>query len=584
MLKRARYINTLGSDQDMKIIKDLKGVIFAADITTPTEYGDMARPVSDCFWFIDNRLHKFKNDEILMVKGDKIVFLDGHVDNKAEICSMHNGLIWEDAFISEFEEHNTSRLRGGFTGFTYSNGSYRLFSDHVGNRALYYYAEKNKVVISTKLFFITDVLKKNGIRLNVDEQAVRYLISLGFIPDDSTICSNIKRVCPGDYVDINDTGKVSITNYYRPDNTNINSNMTVSDAIDGLDYFFRQAISREYEKDVEYGYRHLVDLSGGLDSRMVSWVAHEMGYEDQINITFCKKDYIDLKIAQEISLDLRHKFIYMPLDDFKWFEDYEINTAMLNASVPYAAATGTRHILDIVKGLNCGIEHTGMVGDAIIGTFYKDKSYNYSEPTGDENAYSTLLKYKVPQDVLNRFANREQYSIYTRGLLCAQSSYMLRQNYFENSSPFLDVDFLDFILSVPFEHRANHKLYLKWILAKYPKAAEYGWEKWHGARPTERSRKFEKKLYQLGYSMDDMITKLLKGNSEVGMNPIDYWFTMYADTAASTNNFFEDCWESIEGILTEGLGKDMYNMYYNGNAGEKMQVITACAGMLLLRV
>ena len=563
----------------MNIFDELKGVVFAVNIAPPKEYSERIELLGDHTWFIDSRLHKFKDDEVLLSDDNEVIFLDGHVENKAQIQEENGKTDWSEALRSELRKSNVARLRGGFAGFGYSDHCYRLFSDHVGNRALYYYSDGSKLIISTKLFFITDILRKNGIKLSVDEQAIRYLLTLGFMPDDSTVCSDIKRVCPGDYVDIYDTGKVNITNYYRPDNTSINGNMTVSEAIDGLDYFFRQAISREYEKDIEYGYRHLVDLSGGLDSRMVSWVAHEMGYEDQINITFCKKDYIDLKIAQKISLDLRHKFIYMPLDDFKWFEDYELNTAMLNASVPYAAATGTRHILDIVKGLNCGIEHTGMVGDAIIGTFYKDKNYNYSEPTGDENAYSTLLKYKVPKDILNRFSNREQYSIYTRGLLCAQSSYMLRQNYFENSSPFLDVDFLNFILSVPFEYRANHKLYLKWISAKYPKAAEYGWEKWHGARPTERSRKFEKKLYQLGYSMDDMITKLLKGNSEVGMNPIDHWYSECKDTANKVDAFFEICQKMLTDILSGNMVQDMCTLYRKGTAGEKEQVITVCAAV-----
>ena len=156
---------------------------------------------------------------------------------------------------------------------------------------------------------------------------------------------------------------------------------------------------------------------------------------------------------------------------------------------------------------------------------------------------------------------------------------MLRQNYFENSSPFLDVDFLNFILSVPFEYRANHKLYLKWISAKYPKAAEYGWEKWHGARPTERSRKFEKKLYQLGYSMDDMITKLLKGNSEVGMNPIDHWYSECKDTANKVDAFFEICQKMLTDILSGNMVQDMCTLYRKGTAGEKEQVITVCAAV-----
>lgn len=48
--------------------------------------------------------------------------------------------------------------------------------------------------------------------------------------------------------------------------------MAVTDLIDMLDEKFRAVVKLEFDKDIEYGYKYLVDLSGGLDSRMTSWV------------------------------------------------------------------------------------------------------------------------------------------------------------------------------------------------------------------------------------------------------------------------------------------------------------------------
>ncbi len=58
----------------------------------------------------------------------------------------------------------------------------------------------------------------------------------------------------------------------------------------------------EFDKDIEYGYKHLVSLSGGLDSRMTTYVANDLGYGDSIvNLTFSKTNYVDEQTAKDIA-------------------------------------------------------------------------------------------------------------------------------------------------------------------------------------------------------------------------------------------------------------------------------------------
>ncbi len=576
----------------MRIFDEVNGILFARNVPIPDDYKDVVGGYmknvfkiengGDTFWYFDKRIHKFYDDEILLQNGSSLFFLDGYVENKDDICKGCNASNWEDAFVGILKNGEIPALRGGFCGFCNEDGRFTLFADHVGNRALYYYSKENVCIISTRLFYITELMKKNDIACRIDERAIRYLLTLGFMPDDSTVCKEVKRVLPGCMVDIMPDGNAVVKCYFKPDNTKIQEDLSFDDAIEGIDQYFRQAIKREFEKDTEYGYRHLVDLSGGLDSRMTSWVAHEMGYTDQINITYCQKDYLDFKIAQGISCDFRHTFLFMPLDDFKWIEDIEQNVMLLNGAVPYSGSTGACRILSMLKGSNCGIEHTGMVGDAIIGTFYKDKEYNYSKPVGNENVYSSFLRYDISKDILLSYKNREQFSIYTRGLLGAQSSYMLRQNYFETASPFLDADFLGFILSVPFEYRVNHRLYLAWIKAKYPDAAKYGWEKWHGVCPTEEARKIIKKIYELKYKVEVMVSKLSSDRMPIGMTPVDYWFGKYPQTARGMDEHFEKSIKSFSGQIEQDLIHNMKEMYYMGKTIEKTMVITACEAITQL--
>lgn len=80
-----------------------------------------------------------------------------------------------------------------------------------------------------------------------------------------------------------------------------------------------------------------------------------------------------------------------------------------------------------------------------------------------------------------------------------QTSYFTRQTYLETGSSFLDVDFLDMMLSIPSHMRCKHYIYLKWLERKYPQAAEFGWEKWKGLKPkisNEKKVQYWIKLYE----------------------------------------------------------------------------------------
>lgn len=550
---------------------DAKGFIICQGLAIPD--GIDAVTIENNIWMADRRLHKFKNDEILYKKDNTWYFLDGYVFNKEEICQKGNVITWNDAFAGLMQsEKMPGSLRGAFCGFWGGEeGTYTLFVDHVGNRGLYYYCQNDIIIISSKFYFIVELLKYNNISLTVDEQAVKYMLEQGFMLDDTTFAIEIKRVCPGEVVEIRDNHIVNKRKYYMIDNTKTDLAMTEREAIDKIDYYFRQAVKREFDKDREYGYKHLVDLSGGLDSRMTCWCAHQMGYTDQTNFTYCRQNYLDFKIAQEIALKLKHTFFFMPLDDFQWYKEVDDILKKNNGAALYAGITGGNRFL---RTLNCeefGIEHTGMVGDAILSTFYSNEKYNYDKPGGNENTYSNILQYNIPKAAIEQYENREQFSVYTRGLLGAQSSYFIRQNYLETSSPFLDVDFLDFVFKIPFKYRRRHYIYLKWIENKYSEASDFGWEKWFGLKP-RLSNIWLKRVVNTTNKYIRKVNNIIGYHSDRGMNPFDYWMSKDTDMLEWVNSCFNENNDYLDKIPDEK--NDILKMFHQGNISEKSQVIT----------
>lgn len=550
---------------------DARGFIICSGLAIPE--GIDVVTIGNDMWMVDRRLHKFKGDEILQKEGNEWFFFDGYILNKEEICQSKNADAWDKAFIMLMRDENCpEKLRGGFCGFWGKGRKYTLFVDHVGNRGLYYYCRNDVLVFSSNFYFIIELLKYNHISLTVSEQAVKYMLEQGFMLDDSTFANEIKRVCPGEVVEIRDNRIINKKKYYLIDNTEPDYNMTEEEAIDKIDFYFRQAVKREFDKDKEYGYRYLVDLSGGLDSRMVCWCAHKMGYTEQVNFTYCRQNYLDFKIAQKIAIELKHTFLFMPLDDLQWYKEVDEVLKKNNGAALYSGITGGNRFLGSINCVNFGIEHTGMVGDAILSTFYDKEEYNYEKPVGNENAHSQIVRYDIPPEVFTGYENREQFSVYTRGLLGAQSSYFIRQNYIETSSPFLDVDFLNFVFKIPFEYRKKHYIYLKWLANKYPEAAEFGWEKWFGIKP-KWSNLWLKRVVNTTNKYVTKINRISGHESNRGMNPYDYWLSNDVDLQNWVNNCFRDNEIYLESI--PNMKDDVKKVFDHGNASEMSQAITA---------
>lgn len=523
-----------------------------------------------------NTLDKFMHDKCMIENEQYIVIQDGYLLNKENLFKQYASSSVDNLIKVMYEKEGDTffRLfRGSFSGAIYDKAldKWLIYTNHIGDHAVFYSVINNIYYIGSQVNYILDACRANHVELHLHEAAAYQMLTFGFMEDDSTYASEIKRLRGGKYICIKN-GNVEVKEYHSFSVEEcLLTEKSEEEWIERIDDAFQRAVQMEYDKDREYGYLHLADLSGGLDSRMNVWVAHTLGIEHLLCLTYCKADYLDEEIAKEISQYWEDELVVKPLDDCSFLYDIDEIIKMNSGLSMYFGITGGNRMLKNLSVWRYGLEHTGQCGDAIIGSFFKEKDDRIKHiPSG---MYSERFKGKLDTGYRDSFDNYEMYLFYTRAFQGANCTHLIRSNYTEVASPFLDVDFLELCLSIPLELRMNHNIYKKWIIKKYPEAAAFRWEKINGLITDTNSKRFMKKLVRRG---PQKIKELFQKNRPAySMNPLDYWINQKLHIQEFFQNYFDSKMELIGQMCSSGLQQDLNDMFDVGNAMEKMMVLTA---------
>lgn len=390
-----------------------------------------------------------------------------------------------------------------------------------------------------------------------------------------TLCDKIKKIQPGCYITYKD-GIIKEKQYFRLDNKP--NSLSYQENIERLEDLFCKAVDKEYAKDKEYGYEHICALSGGLDCRMTSFVAHELGYKKQLNVTFSQSDYWDEIIPKQIARDLHHEWLFKSLDNGMFLFDADYITKRTGGNVLYYATAFSDSLCRYINWSNLGMFHSGQLGDVVIGS--KCKCVDERFVLGD-GAYSLTLINNVNYSPDEKVANKEIGLYYYRYLNGTNNGIQDVYNYTEFSSPFCELDFLTFCLSIPLEYRYKHKIYKDWICAKHPDAANYVWQT-TGAFINEPilnilGRKIPKS--QVKKKFKRKVRKILGRNVEDerrdGMNPLQ----KYLDENTELKLFYDSYKIYLDKIQNKKLKQHVSYLMDSGNAYEKNMALTLLAAI-----
>ncbi len=456
-----------------------------------------------------------------------------------------------------------------------------IYTNHVGDQRVFYFQMAGDVVVSDSIQKLVHYGNEKALTFQLNKKGAYYLLTFGYMLHDETLVNEIKRLKSGHFI-CYENNTLSVKPYFELQNIP-DSKINEAEAIESIDHLFKQAVRREFDKDLEYNFNHLSSLSGGLDSRMTTWVGYELGYKNITTLTFSQSDYLDTTLAQKIATDLGMTWLFKSLDSGNFLHNLEPVIRLNEGIGTYSGQTHGKSAYDLVNFNSFGLLHTGNIGDVIISSFLSTDDYGiptFSKMTSD------TLKHRLEPEQLTEYKNQELFLILNRGFNGALTGNGPIQQYTEVASPFLDVDFMNYCLSIPLKLRKNHYIYKKWIINKYPKAADYVWENLgttiRAKTITIRGKSVPVKMLPhfiwKGMELHLGLKRNTDTSSKFHMNPFDYWYK----TNHALPQFFDTYYqENIYRIPDAELKRDC-ELLFKGTTIEKMQVLSLLAAIKLI--
>ena len=540
----------------------------------------------------NHMIKKFEQDKFFAETDSYIIMLDGVILNRKALLTKIATIIgedfetpWLDCIITLYVtlgELFIKELRGSFTGAIYDKkkDKWIVYGDQIGSKFTFFTKVGDFFCVCEEMGQMYRMMSENNVNYVLSTDAAFLMLTFGFMIDDKTLCEQVRKIQPGCYI-VYENGTITEKTWYVLNNT-FDFSISEEEAIDIVDSYFRQAVNNAFCKDAEYGFNHIVALSGGLDSRMTSFVAHDLGFTKQLNFTFSQSDYLDETIPKQIARDLEHEWIFKSLDNGLWLYDIDEITKHTGGNVIYYGSSHSNSLYKLLNFDGLGIIHTGQVSGGLNGSSVRQWDESFDHFDYQKAMYSTKY-FDYVKHMLTKQINQELGWYYYRCLNGTCYGTQIIYNYTESYSPFLDVDFIEHVLHIPITYRMSHGLYKKWILKKYPMAAKYIWEK-HGHRITAPTLRIGNRemTYDaiINRSLGYLIKKLgfWRNQDRIkGMNPIDYYVSHNEDLRKFISSYFQ----YVEAIQDTELRRVIRDIQNDGSSIEKLQAISILAAVKL---
>lgn len=520
---------------------------------------------------------KFINEKLWIDNEDFFFLTEGLVTNIDILCQSYKAVDYEELIKIIYKEKETffEEFCGNFVGFFWNKKTdiYLAFNNHTGTKKLFHFESDEFIIFSTDLYTLSKTLTQLNINKSLDIEASYLLLTSGFMHEDYTLIKEVKQIIAGQYASV--TNKtIKKKSYFNLKDIKLNSDGE-EEIINNLERLFKESIQLEFEFDKKYNIIPLTTLSGGLDSRMVALTAYDLNFKNQELFNFSEKGYADEVIAGKIAEAYHLKIHQVPLSAYSLVaidDGVKVNDGLTLYS-------GAGHAFEAISKLNTskfGIIHTGMIGDAVLGSFLTGKSEKKAKLIDGLYSFGLFEKAKkILEKSISLYQNEELYKFYNRAFLGANNGFLYFDLIGETQSAFLYPKFISYAYSIPKKLNYKENIYIKWIKKKHPEYAHYIWES-IGGKPTNNLFIRQYYRYKRAIIKRLPIKSIWKNN----MNPEQIWYDNNNEIKRYLDEYFSKNIHKFES--EKELMEDMITLYAKGNITEKTQVLTLLGAYKLL--
>ncbi|MBN1044491.1 MULTISPECIES: asparagine synthetase B family protein [unclassified Clostridium] len=423
--------------------------------------------INDGILFNQKELIYNKNKTILGFMLGEIYDIDNKSLNSLDI----------ENIISIYEKFGVSALKnlnGKFIICIHDQNTNEtiILNDRYGYFTYYYCVEQDKYSFCNDPNILLKYIKKK--QINMD--SVKQFFEFGYMLNNSTLISNIKKMDPGNIIIIKDK-KVKFEKYWKWTDVQKNYKITYEEAIEKCGILWIKSVKKILSKHEKF----VLPLSGGLDSRAILAAIDYLGLNKKIYTAYTigNEKCWDYLIAKEVckKANIKHKLFHFNESEFLTNDvesiKNDLGSVYCIVSLPQKAKYLTKYpFLD------------GFAGDAVLGgsllnkecinniEMYEEHCKKYLGSSGivDKSVIKNIGSFELE---LKKYSDYNSYDYFflnnSRVRNFTMSGTLQNGTSFNNIFPFFDNALIDFIYSLPHEWRVNSKLYKDMLVKFFPK-------------------------------------------------------------------------------------------------------------------
>jgi asparagine synthase (glutamine-hydrolysing) len=318
-------------------------------------------------------LSKDGNQPIFNEKNSKLIVFNGEIYNyrelRKELSRKHTFKTQTDTevILHLYEEKGVNCLNfleGVYSFCIYDIKKKELFiaRDPLGVKPLYYYFDEEKFIFSSE---IKSILKAN-IKTEISKESIAKYLRFHYIPDSSTLFSNIYKLEPGFYLNFNlFKKKLYKKKYWFLREKKINKSEL--EYIEELKKLLEYIIKIQMISDVPVGFY----LSGGLDSSLVAAMASKVSSRKihTFTVSFGEKYHNELRYANKVAKHINSYHNEFILDENLVLKEFNKITEYYGEPVGEGGAIPNYFLSKFVSNRGIKVVLAGEGGDEVFGGY-----------------------------------------------------------------------------------------------------------------------------------------------------------------------------------------------------------------------